>query len=229
MGQHFPGMGHQQPQQVILARRQLHILFAHRDQAAHQIDRQIAAAEDRLLAVRLQAVAQRGANAGRQFLHAERLGDIIIGAQIERRHLAGLVVAAGKNDDGHGRAAIAQGAHDRQPIHSRQPQIEHDQVHRIAFKEIQRRLAAIGLLDAIGLRRQGGAQETPDRRFVVHDQDAQRGHALESANGTVTVKTAPPSARLAAVTVPPIASMKPRAMERPRPVPASLRSAAATR
>ena len=68
----------------------------------------------------------------------------------------------------------AQPAHHLQPVHARQAQIQHDQVHRIALEEIQRRLAVAGFLDAIVLRRQRGAQEAPDRRLVIHDQDAQR-------------------------------------------------------
>ena len=61
-----------------------------------------------------------------------------------------------------------------QPVHARQAEIQHDQIDGIALEEIQRRLAVAGFLDAIVLRRQRGAQEAPDGRFVVHDQDAQR-------------------------------------------------------
>ena len=68
---------------------------------AHEIDREIAAAEDRPLALLLQAVAQGGAHAGVQLVDAEGLGQIVVGAEVERLDLAALVGAAGQHDDGH--------------------------------------------------------------------------------------------------------------------------------
>ncbi len=41
-----------------------------------------------------------GAHAGQQFLNAERLGDVVVGAGVERLDLGALVVAHGKNQDG---------------------------------------------------------------------------------------------------------------------------------
>src|SRR5215469_10928884 len=56
VGQHLAGMGNQEAQQIVLARRELYLLAAHRDDPAHQIDREIAAAEQRPLALLLQAM-----------------------------------------------------------------------------------------------------------------------------------------------------------------------------
>ena len=44
VGQHLAGMGDQQAQQIVFPRRQLHLRAAHRDDAAHEIDGEIAAA-----------------------------------------------------------------------------------------------------------------------------------------------------------------------------------------
>ena len=58
-------MRYQQAQQIVFPRRELHFLAAHGDDPAHQIDGEIAAPEDRLLALLLQSMAQGGADAGR--------------------------------------------------------------------------------------------------------------------------------------------------------------------
>ena len=84
MGQHLAGMLHQDPQQIVFLRRKLHLAFADLDDAAHQIDREIAGAKHRAFAMDLQLVAQRRPHPRQQFVHAERLGEIIVGAEIER-------------------------------------------------------------------------------------------------------------------------------------------------
>ena len=74
------------------------------------------------------------------------------------------------------------------------------------------------------------AQQFADRRLVIDHENLERERRscggvqpLRSGLGTgrVMVKTAPGrSARFAAVIVPPMASIKPREMASPRPVPA---------
>ena len=51
-----------------------------------------------------------------ELVHAERLGHVVVGAEIERLDLAGLVVAAGQHHDRHGRAALAQRADQVLPV-----------------------------------------------------------------------------------------------------------------
>jgi hypothetical protein len=51
------------------------------DDPLDQIDRQPAGLEDRLLALLLQPVAQRHADARAELVHAERLGHIVVGAE----------------------------------------------------------------------------------------------------------------------------------------------------
>ena len=72
---------------------------AHGDDPAHQVDREIADPEDRPLALLLQTVAKRGAQPGEQLVDAERLGDVVVGAEIERFDLVRLVGPAGQHDD----------------------------------------------------------------------------------------------------------------------------------
>ena len=63
---------------------------------------------DRLLLGR-RGAAERGAQAGQQLVHAERLGHVVVGPGVERRHLVALAVAHREHDDRH-RAPAAQPA-----------------------------------------------------------------------------------------------------------------------
>ena len=47
--------------------------------------------------------AQIGADTGQQFVHAERLGHIVVRPGVERLHFLLLLIANRKNDDGHAR------------------------------------------------------------------------------------------------------------------------------
>ena len=99
--------------------------------------------KDRLLALLLQAVAQRGADAREQFVHAERLGDVIVGAQIERLHLAAFVGAARQHDDRNRRAVLAQVPDDLEAVDVGQAEIEHEKIDRIAFDEAASAVLAV--------------------------------------------------------------------------------------
>src|SRR6202011_1931837 len=110
VGEYLAGMLYQDTQQVVFLRRQFYLLVAGLDDAADQIDRKIADPEDRPLAVSLQLVAQRRPHPGKKLVHAERFCHIIVGAEIELLHLAGLVAAAGQHDDGNALVAGADGA-----------------------------------------------------------------------------------------------------------------------
>ena len=62
---------------------------------------------DHALARRLMSgrAAQRRSDAGDQLGHPERLGDVVVGAGVEREHLRAFVVAGGEHDDRHVRPA----------------------------------------------------------------------------------------------------------------------------
>ena len=92
----------------------------HRDDPAHQIDGQSAAAEDWRLALLLQAVALGGADAGQEFVDAERFGHEIVGAEVQGVDFRGFVVAAGQDDDGDSGAGGADAADDLGAVDVRQ-------------------------------------------------------------------------------------------------------------
>src|SRR5437868_5476884 len=112
----LPAWGDQEAQDVVFPRREPKLLAAHGDQPAHEIDGEIAAAEDRPLALLLQAVAQRRAHPGMELVDAEGLGQIVVGAEVEGLDLAALVGAAGEHDDGHRRSLLAQPPDDLEPV-----------------------------------------------------------------------------------------------------------------
>ena len=176
----------------------------------------------------LQLVAQGGAQPGEQLVHAERLGDVVVGAEIERLHLAGFVTATREHDDGNALVAGANGLQQIEPLRVGQAEIENDQVGRLV-EQIERRLAVRRLDDLITLRGEAHAQQLADRWLVIDHQYADRSGTHAAASnfcrprgiGRLMVKAAPlRSVRLAAAMVPCMASTKPREMASPRPVPA---------
>src|SRR5262249_9118518 len=208
--------------------RELHLLVGDLDDAPHQIDREIADPEHRALPMHLQLMAQRRPHAREQLVHAERLGDVVVGAEIERRDLAGLVPAARQDRDRHALVARAQGAQEVEALHVGQPEIENDQI-RLLLQELQRGLAVRRFQHLIALRGEAHAQQLANRGLVVDHQDLERGRAHAAVSsclacggiGSLTENTAPGRAvRFAALMLPCIASTKPREMARPNPVPA---------
>ena len=213
--------------------RKLHVLIAHLDDAPDEIDGQIANSKDRALAVDLKLVTKRRPHSGEKFVHAKRLGHVIVGAEVESLDLAGLVTAAGQHHDRN--ALVSRPDHSQQfvSLNVRQAEIENDQV-RLLVQELKRGLAVRRLKSLIALRRQSHPQELTNGRLVIDHQNLERGcgHAAVSnfrvsvGTGSVIVNIAPVrSVRFAATMVPFIASTKPRAIARPSPVPARTWSA----
>ena len=187
--------------------------------------------EDRPLALLLQAVAQRGAHAGQQLVHAERLGDVVVGAEIERLRPCRprRCGSTGRRSGIDGLVARRSGAAGR----GRRCRAGRDRAGSgpaSAASCLQRQLAVGRLQHVVALRCQArcaaaGGSAARRRR---QDLDGVRAHAARhpagrhsAGTGRRMVKTAPGrSVRLPAEIVPPIASTKPRQIARPSPVPA---------
>ena len=60
VGQNLPGVLDQNPEQIVLLRRELDLLIAHRHEAACDIDRELTNADQRALAFGLDLMAQGG-------------------------------------------------------------------------------------------------------------------------------------------------------------------------
>jgi hypothetical protein len=108
------------------------------DDALDQIDRELAGLEDRLLALLLQLVAQRDADARDQFLHAERLRHIVVGAELQRLDDAGLVGAARQDQDRQIEPLLAPFAQQVMAGHVGQAEIEQDEVGLLELDVLDR-------------------------------------------------------------------------------------------
>lgn len=73
------------------------------------------------------AAAHRRTNALQQLTHAEGLGHVVVGAQLEAQHLVGLGGARGGHQDGY-RALLAQPSTHREAVDARQHEVENHRV-----------------------------------------------------------------------------------------------------
>src|SRR5579875_3043579 len=159
MSQYLAGMRNKQTQDVVLARREFHLLSADGHDSPHEIDRQIAAAKDRLLALLLKPMALGGANSGKQLVDPEWLGDVVVGAEVERLDLRAFGLAARQNDDRQCFAGLPHLPDDIQSLHVGQAEIEDDDVRRFAADRFERAASVLGFGDDIALGRKARAQE----------------------------------------------------------------------
>ena len=68
-----------------------------------------------------------------QLAQAERLGQVVVRAELEADDLVDLVVAGGQDEDRRLRAGGAQPAQDLEAVDAGQPDVEHDEVGRLAW------------------------------------------------------------------------------------------------
>ncbi|KAG0771531.1 hypothetical protein G6F22_016394 [Rhizopus arrhizus] len=177
LGHHPPGVAQQQRQQRVLLAGQRHRLAIQRHFTAHQVHVQVAVVEHRRGAVTGYAAgAQQRPYPRHQFLRAERLGDIVIGAGIQRPHLLGLAGAHGQHDHRH-LAPLPQLFKHLVAFHVRQADIQDHQVHVLAGGQLQAFLAGGRLPHLVALRAQADVQEPADLGFIVDHQHARGRHA----------------------------------------------------
>ena len=89
--------------------------------------------DDRLLLGRRRS-AQRRAEPGEELVHAERLGDVVVGAGVEGGDLVGLAFAHREHDDRHVGPA-AQAADHLDAVDAGQAEVEDDEVGVLARGE----------------------------------------------------------------------------------------------
>lgn len=86
------------------------------------------------------AAAQDRPDAGQQEAEAERLGDVIVGAELEARLLVLLVILAGQENHRE-RRALPQPPQQFHPVHLGHLDIEHRKIGRVLEQCLQRRFA----------------------------------------------------------------------------------------
>src|SRR5262249_10048596 len=84
--------------------------------------------------MRLELMAQRRSHPGKEFIHAERFGHIIVSAKIKGLHLAGLITTARKHN--HRDSFVSPSDHPKKlmPWYIWKAEIENDDVGRLSKK-----------------------------------------------------------------------------------------------
>ena len=184
--------------------------------------------------------AQDGRDAREQLHQRERLGDVVVGAELEAAHAIELGAARREHDHRHaaGRAAAAADppAH-LEAVEVGQHDVEHDQVVAPGERPVDALAAARDHLDLIALRGQGVLEAHADRRIVLDDEDPRcaaprLGHRASgtAARGSRIVNSLPfPSPSLYPATAPPCSSASFLARVNPSPKPPWRRSSGSGR
>ena len=112
-----------------------------------------------------------------KFARAERLGDIIVAADLQAQHAIDLVVACGEKKDRNVRG-LSDFAADVQAVEFRHADIQNDKVRSVAGKAGQGFLAIARLEDGHPGLLQGNADDLAYMQVVVNDENAVRQGSL---------------------------------------------------
>ena len=161
-------------QDLELGRGQADPPVAALDAPPFEVDEQVAvaddAAADRVGEVAVRAPQQR-LDPAHQLAQPERLGQVVVGAELEADDLVDLVVARGQDEDRHLGSGRAEAAQDLEAVHPGEPHVEHDEVGRLARRDLEAFLAGPGDGDLVALLLEGVLDAARDRVFVFDDED----------------------------------------------------------
>ena len=167
--------------------RQLDQLAVAGDHAPLEVDLDVVEREHAGARLGARRPAQDRADAGGQLVRVERLGDVVVGAEVEALGLVG-GRALGRQQDDRDRASLAQLAHDLDAVEVGHDDVEQDDVRADLLGLGQRLLAAARGDDAEALLAEGDRDELRDPWFVVGDEDERLGaHGHLQVDDMVTV------------------------------------------
>ncbi len=141
---------------------------------ALEVDDQVLVADDPATGgVREVAIgaAQERLDPAQELAQPERLGQVVVGAELEADDLVDLVVAGGQHEDRHLGAGRADAPKRLEPIDAGQAHVEHDEVGRLAGRDLQALLAGLGDADVVALLLEGVLDPASDGVLVFDDQD----------------------------------------------------------
>jgi hypothetical protein len=173
-------MPHERLQHRELAGRQRDRLAALRQPAQREIELERSEADDLdLLGRRAGGLGRRAAPQHRvdpreQLARVERLGQIVVGADLEADDAVDILDLRSQHDDRRRIVGGAQAPADRQPVLAGQHQVEHDEVDRLASQHPVQRLRVLGEEHLEALLRQVAPQQVADAGVVVDDDNAVR-------------------------------------------------------
>ena len=113
-------------------------------------------------------------HAGEQLLEAERLDEVVVGPGLESLDPVPHLVPRGQHQDAQLVPRRPQPAADLEAIDPGQHDVEDDEVGKVLARLLEALLAGGRLDDAVPLVGQAAADDGPDLRVVVDDQDASR-------------------------------------------------------
>ena len=111
-----------------------------------------------------------GAHPRKEFIHAERLCNVVVSSEIERLDFASLIAAARQDHDRHAFVARADRSQQIEALDVRQSEIEDDQV-RLLLQQLQGRLAVSSLQNFVALRGQPHVKELANGALVIDYKD----------------------------------------------------------
>src|SRR3954453_1610337 len=170
------GAAHEQREQVELLGGRLDGRAGPRHRAGRGIEADVADLDRRVLVGgrgrrgRRGGAAQHGADAGGDLAGAERLDDVVVGAELEADHAVGLLAPGGQHDDRHLRVAPdlagdvvarAVGEHE----------VEQDEVRADGRRLLERGGGGAGHLEMEALAREGLGEGLRDGRLVLDQED----------------------------------------------------------
>ena len=115
---------------------------------------------------------QQGADPGEQLLHPERLGQVVVGAAIDRIDLLRPAVACRQDEDRHRAAIRPPSLQNLSTVELRQSEIEHHEIVIFGVTLEPGRFSIICLLDDIPRGSKGIGEISRDLFLVLDDQDA---------------------------------------------------------
>ena len=121
------------------------------------------------------ALAQGSPDSGQQFRRAKRLGDVIVGAQIQRLYFLFLLVPGG-NDQNRDLIPLTQPAQHFYTVHVRQPQIQQNQIRALRAGQRQRLPAVFDGKRYIMIGRKNGFHHMGNGFFILYNQNFMLGH-----------------------------------------------------
>ena len=117
--------------------------------------------------------AQGGTGPGQQLAHAERLGHVVVRADLQAEDPVHLLGAGGQHDDRH-QVVLAELPADCQPVQVGQHPVKDHQVRCLPLDLGQRAAAVEGLLHDVPVGQQLVADQVVQVHLVLDDQD--QGH-----------------------------------------------------
>ena len=173
--EHAPHVSREEAEQAVLDGREMQLVPCESHHARGIVDHQVAVLEGRLSGLvrrgHVGEVAFGGAQACQQLAHREGLGEVVVGAGIERPDLVGVPRACRHHDDGDARPRPDL-ADDVDPIHVGEAEVEQDHVGWVRDDGGDGRVAPGRRAVLIVVQLESRGDEASDGRIVLHYEHA---------------------------------------------------------